>query len=95
MRIPPQRYGEKLFGFLDVHRPWRKVKVPARRAAEDFAIGMRELSDIHCPDAERIRVVLHSLSNHIHHLAILDNSHAFRTCEFPCATASTIAATPS
>src|SRR5882762_6065063 len=26
-----------LFIFLDVHRPWRKVKVTDRRAAEDFA----------------------------------------------------------
>jgi hypothetical protein len=26
-----------LFVFLDVHRPWRKVKVTERRAAEDYA----------------------------------------------------------
>ena len=36
-----------LFIFLDVHRPWRKVKVTDRRAAEDFAACMRELSDVH------------------------------------------------
>jgi transposase len=53
-----------LFVFLDVNRPWRKVKVTERRAAEDFAACMRELTDIHYPDAERIRVVLDNLSTH-------------------------------
>jgi transposase len=53
-----------LFVFLDVHRPWRKVKVTERRAAEDFAACMRELTDLHYPDAERIRVVLDNLSTH-------------------------------
>jgi transposase len=53
-----------LFIFLDAHRPWRKVKVTDRRAAEDFAICMRELSDVHFPEAERIRVVLDNLSTH-------------------------------
>jgi transposase len=53
-----------LFVFLDAHRPWRKVKVTDRRAAEDFATCMRELSDVHFPAAERIRVVLDNLSTH-------------------------------
>lgn len=53
-----------LFVFLDVHRPWRKVKVTERRAAEDFAACMRELSDVHYPNAECIRVVLDNLSTH-------------------------------
>ena len=53
-----------LFIFLDVHRPWRKVKVTDRRAAEDFAACMRELSDVHFPEAEHIRVVLDNLSTH-------------------------------
>ena len=52
-----------LFVFLDVNRPWRKVKVTERRAAEDFAACMRELTDVHYPQAERIRVVLDNLSN--------------------------------
>ena len=60
-----QRNGSaKLFVFLDAHRSWRKVKVTARRAAADFAEGMRELSDIHFPEAEKIRVVLDKLSTH-------------------------------
>ncbi len=53
-----------LFVFLDVNRPWRKVKVTERRAAEDFATCMRELADVHYPEAERIRVVLDNLSTH-------------------------------
>ena len=53
-----------LFIFLDVHRPWRKVKVTNNRAAVDFATCMRELTDVHFPKAERIRVVLDNLSTH-------------------------------
>ncbi len=53
-----------LFVFLDVHRPWRKVKVTASRAAVDFAACMRELADVHFPKAERIRVILDNLSTH-------------------------------
>jgi transposase len=53
-----------LFIFLDAHRPWRKVKVTDRRAAEDFAVCMRELTDVHFPEADRIRVVLDNLSTH-------------------------------
>jgi transposase len=53
-----------LFIFLDVHRPWRKVKVTDSRAAVDFAACMRELTDVHYPKAERIRVVLDNLSTH-------------------------------
>src|ERR1700693_1403818 len=51
-----------LFVLLDVHRPWRKVKVTKRRAAEDYAQCMRDLVDIHYPDAEIIRVVQDNLS---------------------------------
>src|SRR5258706_485566 len=53
-----------LFVCIDVHRPWRKVKVTARRAAEDYAHCMRELVDVHYPDAECIRVVQDNLSTH-------------------------------
>jgi transposase len=53
-----------LFIFLDVHRPWRRVKVTNNRAAVDFAACMRELTDIDFPEAERIRVVLDNLSTH-------------------------------
>jgi transposase len=53
-----------LFVLLDVHRPWRKVKVTERRAAEDYAQCLRDLVDIHYPDAEIIRVVQDNLSTH-------------------------------
>ena len=53
-----------LFVFLDAHRPWRKVKVTDHRTGRDFAHCMRELLDVHYPQAERIRVVLDNLSTH-------------------------------
>jgi hypothetical protein len=53
-----------LFVFLDANHPWRNVKVTERRAAQDFAVCMRELADVHYPKAERIRVVLDNLSTH-------------------------------
>jgi transposase len=53
-----------LFIFLDVHRPWRKVKVTGSRTAVDFAACMRELTDVYFPAAERIRVVMDNLSTH-------------------------------
>lgn len=53
-----------LFVFLDVHRPWRMVKVTEQRTALDFAECMRDLVDIHYPGAELIRVVMDNLSTH-------------------------------
>jgi transposase len=53
-----------LFVFLDAHRPWRRVKVTDRRTNQDFAICMRELVDVHYPEAALIRVVLDNLSTH-------------------------------
>ena len=53
-----------LFVFLDTQRPWRKVKVTDRRTAADFAVCMRDLTDTHFPEAEKIRVVLDNLSTH-------------------------------
>jgi len=53
-----------LFVFLDAHRPWRTVKVTEHRAAGDFAQCMRDLVDIHFPEARQIRVVLDNLSTH-------------------------------
>jgi transposase len=53
-----------LFVFLDAHRSWRKVKVTEHRAGVDFATCMRELTDVHYPEADRIRVVMDNLSTH-------------------------------
>ncbi len=68
----PKRYDSEykrngtanLFIFLDVHHPWRHVKVTDRRTSIDFAECMRDLVDQHYPSAEVIRVVLDNLSTH-------------------------------
>lgn len=43
---------------------WREVKVTQRRTKLDFAEVMRDLVDVHFPDAEKIRVVLDNLNTH-------------------------------
>lgn len=53
-----------LFVFIDAHQSWRHVKVTDHRESADFAECMRDLVDVHYPDAERIRVVLDNLSTH-------------------------------
>jgi transposase len=68
----PERYDceyrrngtANLFVFLDAQRPWRHVKVTEHRTARDFAVCMRDLADIHYPNAELIRVVMDNLSTH-------------------------------
>ena len=68
----PERYDceyrrngtANLFVFIDAHKPWRHVKVTDQRTARDFAACMRDLTDIHYPAADRIRVVLDNLSTH-------------------------------
>src|SRR5271157_5443844 len=64
LRVSPQRSTVNLFVFLDAHRPWRKVKVTDHRTAQDFAQCMRELVDVHYPQAQQIRVVMDNLSTH-------------------------------
>ena len=49
---------------FDRHRGWRHAKVTKTKTATDFAELMRELVDVHYPDAERIRVVLDNLNTH-------------------------------
>ena len=68
----PERYDceyrrngtANLFVFLDAHKSWRHVKVTDQRTARDFAVCMRDLADIHYPDADQIRVVMDNLSTH-------------------------------
>src|SRR6202453_3893206 len=50
------------FLFLDTHKSWRHVKVTDHRTARDFADCMRDLADLHYPEADRIRVVMDNLS---------------------------------
>ena len=68
----PERYDceyrrngtANLFVFLDAYRSWRHVKVTDQRTAQDFAMCMRDLADIHYPHSDRIRVVMDNLSTH-------------------------------
>lgn len=53
-----------LFVFVDAHAPWRHVKVTDHRNSIDFAECMRDLVDVHYPNAPLIRVVLDNLSTH-------------------------------
>jgi transposase len=53
-----------LFVCLDVHRSWRQVTVTDQRTAQDYACCLRDLVDIHYPEADRIRVVQDNLSTH-------------------------------
>ncbi len=45
-------------------RGWRHVKVTQRRGTLDFAHVLKELVDVHFPDAERIRLVMDNLNTH-------------------------------
>src|SRR4051794_30226670 len=57
-----------LFIFLEAHQSWRKVKVTDRHAAEDFAVCMRELTDVHFQNHS---IKLRSASPHgKHHRAL-------------------------
>src|SRR5205814_4759366 len=49
---------------FDPHRGWRNVKLTEHRAAVDYAYCMRELVDVHYPDADCIRLVQDNLSIH-------------------------------
>jgi hypothetical protein len=60
-----RRHGTaNLFVVLDAQRPWRAVKVTDRRTGRDFAVCMRDLVDVHYPEAEQVRVVVDNLSTH-------------------------------
>lgn len=53
-----------VFIFFSPDTGWREVKITERRTALDFAHCMRELVDLHFPEAEKIRVVLDNLNTH-------------------------------
>jgi hypothetical protein len=60
-----QRNGTaNLFVLCQPLAGWRMVKATAQRKKVDFADCMRELVDVHFPDAEVIRVVLDNLNTH-------------------------------
>lgn len=60
-----QRNGTcNLFMLFQPGAGWRHAKVTQQRTKTDFAEVMRELVDVHFPDAEKIRVVLDNLNTH-------------------------------
>jgi hypothetical protein len=60
-----QRHGVcNLFLCCEPLRGWRHVKVTARRTKLDFAELIRELVDIHYPQAEKIVLVMDNLNTH-------------------------------
>src|SRR5208337_3164663 len=44
---------------------WRHVEVTERRTAVDYAHILKDLSDIHFPDARKIRLVQDNLNTHV------------------------------
>jgi hypothetical protein len=59
------RHGTcNLFMVFEPHTGWRDTTVTAHRKADDFAHLMRDLVDIHFPEAIKIRVVLDNLNIH-------------------------------
>lgn len=53
-----------LFMMFGPHLNWRHVKVTGERTALEFAECLRELVDVHFPDAEVIRLVVDNLNTH-------------------------------
>jgi hypothetical protein len=53
-----------LFMFLQPLAGWRHVKVTDQRTKQDFAWCMKDLVEIHFPQAEKIRIVLDNLNTH-------------------------------
>jgi hypothetical protein len=53
-----------LFMFACPERGWRHVKVTERRTILDMAHCLKDLVDVHFPEAERIRVVMDNLNTH-------------------------------
>lgn len=53
-----------LFLFFAPLHMWRHVKVTDRRTMIDFAHCMRDLVDVHFPDAEKIVLVMDNLNTH-------------------------------
>jgi len=53
-----------LFMFFQPLASWRHVEVTEQRTKRDFAYRMKDLVDVHFPEAEVIRVVLDNLNTH-------------------------------
>ena len=53
-----------LFVFFEPLAGWREVKVTERRTMVDWAEAIRELVDVHYPEAEKIVLVMDNLNTH-------------------------------
>src|SRR5262245_61821292 len=53
-----------LFMFFAPLGGWRHVKVTERRTKIDWAHAVRELVDVHCPEAEVVVLVMDNLNTH-------------------------------
>ena len=53
-----------LFMLVEPLRGWRQVNVTTRRTKLDFAGQMKELVDVHYPDAAKITLVMDNLNTH-------------------------------
>ena len=53
-----------LFMLTAPKRGWRTVKVTARRTKLDFAAVLRDLTDVHFPQAEKVVLVCDNLNTH-------------------------------
>lgn len=61
-----ERHGTaNLFLFTEPLGQWRHVKVTDHRTALDWAHRIRELVDVHYPEAEGIRLVMDNLNTHM------------------------------
>ncbi len=52
------------FMFVEPLRGWRKVFVRERRTMIDWAFCIREILDVHYPEAQKVRLVLDNLNTH-------------------------------
>jgi hypothetical protein len=60
-----ERHGvSNVFLFVEPLRGWRQVTVTDRRTKRDWAAAIKDLVDVHYPDAERIVLVLDNLNTH-------------------------------
>jgi hypothetical protein len=60
-----ERHGtSNQFVFCEPLRGWRHVVVTERRTRKDWADAIRELVDVHYPDARKIRLVMDNLNTH-------------------------------
>jgi transposase len=60
-----QRNGTRnIFIACEPLRGWREMKVTERRTKQDWAHFVQELVDVHCPDAQRIVLVMDNLNTH-------------------------------